>query len=147
MDYTTEELKRIAADMAERRGIPSKVFDALITKETGGTWNPNSRSEKDAAGLAQVMPETARKPGFGVKPLQDRLDPIESLRFGADYLKAMLDKYDGNMALALAAYNAGHTEVDAARGVAEFAETKDYCLLYTSPSPRDRTRSRMPSSA
>jgi len=126
MDYTTEELKRIAADMAERRGIPPALYDALISKETGGTWDPNARSGRGAAGLAQVMPKTAVKPGFGVKPLEDRLDPVESLRFGADYLAAMIKKYKGNMSLALAAYNAGPGTVDKAKGVPEFAETQDY---------------------
>tara|TARA_R110002167_G_scaffold151329_2_gene345256 strand:- start:1243 stop:1893 length:651 start_codon:yes stop_codon:yes gene_type:complete len=126
MDYTTEELKRIAADIAERRGIPPALYGALISKETGGTWDPNARSGKGAAGLAQVMPKTAVKPGYGVKPLEDRLDPVESLRFGADYLAALLKKYKGNMALALAAYNAGPGTVDKAKGVPEFAETQDY---------------------
>lgn len=76
----------------------------LIQQESGG--NPNAVSPKGAQGLTQVMPATGRDPGFGVSPLRDS-SPQENVRFGRDYLTAMLRRYPGRPDLALAAYNAG----------------------------------------
>lgn len=76
----------------------------LIQQESGG--NPNAVSPKGAQGLTQVMPATGQDPGFGVQPLRDR-SPQENVRFGRDYLTAMLKRYPGRPDLALAAYNAG----------------------------------------
>ena len=76
----------------------------LIQQESSG--NPNAISPKGARGLTQVMPATARDPGFGVKPMQNQ-SPQENVRFGRDYLTAMLKRYPGRPDLALAAYNAG----------------------------------------
>lgn len=76
----------------------------LIQQESGG--NPNAVSPKGAQGLTQVMPATGRDPGFGVSPLRDG-SPQENVRFGRDYLTAMLKRYPGRPDLALAAYNAG----------------------------------------
>ena len=62
-----------------------------------------------AAGLMQIMPGTARSPGFGIKPMDwsKRFDPQENIRFGVDYLEAMLGRYKGDVRRALVAYNAG----------------------------------------
>lgn len=76
----------------------------LIQQESGG--DPNAVSPKGAQGLTQVMPATGRDPGFGVSPLRDN-SPQENVRFGRDYLTAMLRRYPGRPDLALAAYNAG----------------------------------------
>lgn len=78
----------------------------------------------------QVMQNTARDPGFGVKPLawEDRFDPKENVRFGVEYLQAMLDKFDGDQVRALAAYNWGPG--NATKWSGDFndlpAETRDY---------------------
>ena len=129
-------LERIARQMAEARGIDPDLFVRLINQESG--FNPAARSEKGALGLAQVMPETAKKPGFGVKPISDRLDPMESLRFGADYFAAMLKRYDGDVAKALAAYNFGPGNVDKGRKYPE--ETRNYiaAIMQTGDSDEDR---------
>lgn len=95
--------------------IVSQLLPHLIQQESGG--NPNAVSPKGAMGLTQVMPATARDPGFGVRPLGDS-SPEENVRFGRDYLTAMLERYPGRPDLALAAYNAGPGRADqwAARG-------------------------------
>jgi hypothetical protein len=72
------------------------------------------------------MAATAQDPGFGVTPLRDRLDPVENLRFSAEYMAAMLNKYDGDYRLALAAYNAGPGRVDRAGGIPGIEETQNY---------------------
>lgn len=87
----------------------AKLLPFLINQESGG--NPNAVSSKGATGLTQVMPATAANPGYGVAPMKDQ-SVAEQTRFGKEYLTAMLDKYDGNVEKALAAYNAGPGAVD-----------------------------------
>lgn len=84
--------------------IADQIMPFLIKQESNG--NPNAVSPKGAQGLAQVMPTTGQDPGFGVMPLRNN-SPQENVRFGRDYLVAMLKRYPGQPALALAAYNAG----------------------------------------
>lgn len=86
-----------------------KLLPFLIKQESGG--DPTAVSVKGARGVTQVMPATGSDPGYGVKPMQDQ-SVAEQTRFGKDYLTAMLNKYDGNVEKALAAYNAGPGAVD-----------------------------------
>jgi soluble lytic murein transglycosylase-like protein len=120
------ELRALAAQMAERYGLDPAIFTRQIEKESG--FNPNARNEKTGAtGLGQVMSATAQDPGFGVTPLRDRLDAAENLRFSAEYMAAMLRKYDGD-------YPQGSGCVqrrsgDRGRllgGIPDIAETRDY---------------------
>ena len=92
------------APNATTEQIVSQIMPHLIQQESGG--NPNAVSPKGARGLTQVMPATGRDPGFGVLPLQNDT-PEENVRFGRDYLTAMVNRYPGRPDLALAAYNAG----------------------------------------
>jgi hypothetical protein len=99
-----------------RTGGGSQVLDdaltnAVMQQESGG--NPNAVSSAGARGLMQLMPQTARNPGFGVQPVQNG-SPQENARVGHDYLQAMLTKYGGNQQLALMAYNGGPGRVDSA---------------------------------
>ena len=113
-----------------RRG--DQLFDELVNRvifqESRG--NPNAVSPVGAAGLMQVMPGTARSPGFGVKPLDwnQRFNAQENRRFGEDYLAAMLDRYGGDVNKALAAYNWGAGRADKWSGDPRAlpAETRDY---------------------
>jgi hypothetical protein len=116
----------LIAENAARVGIPEDVFRRLIAQESN--FNPSAVSNKGASGIGQVMPETARDPGYGVRPLaaEDLMNPVENLRFSADYLGAMLNKFDGNMPLALAAYNAGPGAVMEYGGIPPFEETQNY---------------------
>ena len=116
----------LIAENAARVGTPEDVFRRLIAQESN--FNPSAVSNKGASGIGQVMPETARDPGYGVRPLaaEDLMNPVENLRFSADYLGAMLNKFDGNMPLALAAYNAGPGAVMEYGGIPPFEETQNY---------------------
>src|SRR6185369_14302133 len=86
-----------------------RLLDAVIDVESGG--RANAVSPKGAVGAAQVMPATARSPGYGVEPLTDPTDPEQSRRFGGQYLGAMIRKY-GDVDTALMAYNWGPGNVD-----------------------------------
>lgn len=100
-----------------------------MMSESGG--NPNAVSPKGARGLMQVMPATARDPGFGIRPSNgSRADDV---RVGKEYRRAMQQRYGGDPAKMWAAYNAGPGRVDAAiqRGGASWlglmpAETQNY---------------------
>ena len=85
------------------------LMGALVKQESGG--DHSAVSPKGAVGVTQVMPKTGKDPGFGVTPLQND-SREEYMRFGEDYLTAMLDRYGGDPALALAAYNAGPARAD-----------------------------------
>lgn len=93
------------------------VFNRLITQESGGKHTNASgemiTSPKGAQGITQVMRDTGDDPGFGVAPLKNK-SQAEYLRFGREYLKAMLNEFDGDYDKALAAYNAGVGNVKSA---------------------------------
>lgn len=102
--------RRVAAQMAERYGVDPEVFSRLVAKESG--WDPNAKGAAGEIGYTQVMKETAEDPGLGVTPLKDRSDPVDNLRFGAEYLGKLIDYYDGDYSKALMAYNGGLGNVD-----------------------------------
>lgn len=118
--------RELALQHARRRGVPEDLFLRLVTQES--RWNPNAVSPVGAQGLGQVMPATAKSPGFGIQPLNDPFDPNENLRFSADYLGAMLDRYNGDQTRAAAAYNWGAGNADKWNGDLSSlpAETRDY---------------------
>lgn len=110
--------KIVVTTIAKRHDIDPTLFEAVIWQES--RWNPSALSPKGAAGLAQLMPGTARQ--LGVDPL----DPVANLDGGAQYLKKMLDSFNGDVSLALAAYNAGPTRVLKNKAIPPFAETQNY---------------------
>lgn len=104
-DYVRKILGKVQLDPnAPVEQQVEAILPHLIQQESAG--NPNAVSPKGARGLTQVMPATGRDPGFGVQPLRDE-SPDENVRFGRDYLTAMMKRYPGRPDLALAAYNAG----------------------------------------
>ncbi len=91
----------------------------MIGSESGG--NAQATSKVGAGGLMQIMPDTAR--GLGIT---DVYDPLQNVVGGSRYLASLLQRYKGNLRLALAAYNAGPGAVDKYHGVPPFAETRSY---------------------
>src|SRR4051812_21645430 len=105
-EYSRDELIRMAREAAARHGIDPDIFQRQIQQESG--FNPHAASPAGARGIAQFMPATAA--GFGINPD----DPVQALDTAAKYDRQMLDRYHGDYALALAAYNAGPGNVDKA---------------------------------
>lgn len=105
--------------LGKRDGIDPDLIKAVAMVESG--FNPKAVSPKGAQGLMQLMPATAEQ--YGVA---DPLDPHESLAAGSRHLRDLLERYNGNVPLALAAYNAGTGAVQRYGGVPRYQETMDY---------------------
>ena len=109
----------LIVENARRNNVRADLVRAVVQVESA--FNPQARSPKGAMGLMQLMPATMKQ--FGVA---DAYDPSENLRAGTAYLRQLLDRYDGNEEMALAAYNAGPTAVDRHDGVPPYLETQRY---------------------
>jgi soluble lytic murein transglycosylase-like protein len=110
---------------ARENNLRPDLVRAVVQVESG--FNPNAVSPKGALGLMQLMPATARQ--FNVS---NPFDPDQNVRAGSSYLRQLLDRYDNNEALALAAYNAGPGAVDKyGQAVPPYRETKHYVSKVT----------------
>jgi soluble lytic murein transglycosylase-like protein len=104
--------------LAARFDLSPALIEALVWQES--RWRENAVSPVGARGLAQLMPGTARE--LGVNPD----DPLANLEGGARYLRQQLDRFDGDVEKALAAYNAGPGRVEKAGGIPRIRETQTY---------------------
>jgi soluble lytic murein transglycosylase-like protein len=111
--------ERIVRETAERHHIDPALIRAVI--ETESNWNPRAYSHKGAGGLMQLIPTTAQR--FGA---YDVFNPQQNVDAGVKYLRTLLERYHGNLDLALAAYNAGEGAVERAHGIPAFRETRSY---------------------
>ncbi|MBN2038654.1 MAG: lytic transglycosylase domain-containing protein [Spirochaetes bacterium] len=117
--FTIPEIKEIARDQALKNGISPSLVDAVIKVESG--YDPNAVSNKGASGLMQLMPSVLQQLG-----ISNPFSIENNIQGGVSILKHLLQKYDGDLRKALAAYNAGETAVDRNNGVPPYKETKQY---------------------
>jgi soluble lytic murein transglycosylase-like protein len=121
-----ERYEPYVLEHSTRHSLSPELVRAVIQVESG--YNPRALSAKGAMGLMQLMPQTARMLG-----VQRPYDPEQNIRGGTRYLRLLLDKYDGNVELALAAYNAGPGAVDRhGRRTPPYRETQNYVRKVTS---------------
>lgn len=113
------QLDSLVEAASRKTGVDSQLVRAVIDKESAG--RPCALSARGAEGLMQLMPATAEE--FDV---DDPFDPQQNVEGGAKVLKALLERYKNDPALALGAYNAGSGRVDRAEGVPAIPETVDY---------------------
>jgi soluble lytic murein transglycosylase-like protein len=119
IDLNRDGAEKLVREAAERHSVDPALVRAVI--ETESNWNAGAISRKGAVGLMQLIPTTAQR--FGVN---DLYSPQQNIDAGVRYLKTLLERYNGNLELALAAYNAGEGAVDRAHGIPRFRETQDY---------------------
>ncbi len=113
------EFEEIISEAATRYGLDPDLIRAIIQIESG--WIPDARSSKGAIGLMQLMPETSSN-----LAVSNPLDPRANIRGGTKYLSRLLERFRGNLVLALAAYNAGPEKVERYKGIPPYPETRRY---------------------
>ncbi len=118
-NYARPELEKIVEEKSNLYGVSPKLIKEMIRQESG--WNVYAVSPKGAMGIMQLMPSTAML--MGVK---NPFDPVENIDGGIRYMRYLLDRFNGDMSLALAAYNAGPNLVASLGRIPNIAETINY---------------------
>ena len=116
---TAANYDHIISQAASLYNLPEKLIKSVIKQESN--FNPEATSYAGATGLMQLMPATAKSLG-----VDDATDPEQNIMGGSKYLSQMMARYDGDIQMALAAYNAGPGNVDKYNGIPPFRETQNY---------------------
>ncbi|MGD9237022.1 MAG: lytic transglycosylase domain-containing protein [Desulfobacterales bacterium] len=117
--YATDKYDRFISDASAQTGVDSRLLKAMIKAESD--FNPRAVSKKGAMGLMQIMPEN-----FKMLNLQNPFDPRQNIRAGARYFQQLYERFNGKLALSLAAYNAGPSAVDRYKRIPPYKETEEY---------------------
>lgn len=121
LDSSCTTMDDIFQKASDTYGVPVCLLKAIAKQESN--FDPNATSHSGARGIMQLMPETAA--GLGVT---DAYDPQQNIMAGSKYISQLLEKYNGNINLALAAYNAGPGNVSKYGGIPPFKETQNYVV-------------------
>ncbi|HEX7154484.1 MAG TPA: lytic transglycosylase domain-containing protein [Thermoanaerobaculia bacterium] len=116
------EFEALIRDAAVRHRLAPELVAAVARVESD--FDPSTLSHKGARGIMQVMPETGKR--FGIRHPDELFDPAQNIAAGTAYLAWLMSRYDGNLDLVLAAYNAGEGAVDRYRGIPPYRETQNY---------------------
>jgi soluble lytic murein transglycosylase-like protein len=116
---TPQVIQGLVSDASSRTGVPEALVNAVVMAESSG--DPSAVSVAGAQGLMQLMPGTAEACGVA-----NAFDAHQNVECGARYLHELLQRYNNNLELAVAAYNAGPGAVDQYHGVPPYAETRAY---------------------
>ena len=116
---TRDSYNHLIRSASFKYNIEQSLIRALITVESN--WDSSAVSKKGAIGLMQLMPATATD-----MQIINPFDPVQNIEAGTRYLRFLLDRFNGNLDLALAAYNSGPTTVEKSGGVPAIAETRKY---------------------
>jgi hypothetical protein len=122
--FTQQDIDAAIDEAAARHNVDPSLVRSVVKVESN--FNPNAVSRKGAMGLMQLMPSTARSLNV-VNPF----DPAQNVDAGVRHLRKLLDSYNGNVSLSLAAYNAGAGAVARSAGVPHFRETQNYVRRIT----------------
>lgn len=127
-------------EASNRYGVPDRLVTAVIRAESG--FNPRAVSPKGARGLMQLMPATASNLG-----VRNSFDPRDNIHGGVRHLRGLIDRFPGNLPLAIAAYNAGEKAVLTYGGIPPYSETQDYVAkvmrLYGVPESGETPQTRI----
>lgn len=121
---SSAEIDKAIDEAARKHNVDANLVRALIKQESN--FNPSAVSNKGAMGLMQLMPSTARQLG-----VTNPFDPQQNVDAGVRHLKGLLDNYNGDVRLGLAAYNAGEGAVNRHNGVPPYRETQNYVRRIT----------------
>jgi soluble lytic murein transglycosylase-like protein len=122
--YNREKIEEMIREVSARYRVDPALVRAVI--QTESNWNTSAISRRGARGLMQLVPGTAQQLG-----VHNAFDPQQNLDGGVRYLHTLLERYNGDLDKALAAYNAGPGAVDRAGGIPRYRETREYVQKVT----------------